>query len=133
MKNILLKIIVGVVLLVSAFLVQKEFDELAKMMDRSAIFYDVLQSILYILFGILVEFERLKKIFVNKEFKIDLIRIILTLALFIFAFLPAGLWILWFGIGGLMSFNPLLNVEIKAILTVLLGILLIRSFHRKEG
>jgi hypothetical protein len=133
MKNILLKLILGIVLLVPAFLVQKEFDELAKMLDRSAIFYDILQSILYILFGILVEFERLKKIIVNKEFKIDLNSIILTSVLFIFALVPAGLWILWFGIGGLMSFNPLLSVEIKAILTVLLGILLIRSFHRKKN
>ncbi|WP_407270728.1 hypothetical protein [Radiobacillus sp. PE A8.2] len=127
MNKLLFKTVIGIILLMVISLVLKEYKVVLNYSGEGMILYGLLISFLYLLFGILIESEKVKKIIALKKVKVDCAKAVLTLILIIFSTIPFGSWILWFGIDGFNAINPLRSLEIRAIMGVLAGILLVRS------
>ncbi|WP_154657305.1 hypothetical protein [Pontibacillus marinus] len=77
--------------------------------------------------GILIEWKGLKNIFLG-YIKVNLL-MFLTIPLLVITFIPPLYWIDWYGLGGPFYKQVLQIREVKAVLTVVTGILLVRSLN----
>jgi hypothetical protein len=107
------------------------YERYLVIMNSKAIYFELLLKVLYLLLGVVIEGKRIVKITKKKSFKINWSTLVSSLILIVISSL-SGLYVLWFGWGPLMEHNPLLHTEINSILTVLAGILLVRSLNKSE-
>jgi hypothetical protein len=91
-------------------------------------FYNTLLSVIYILFGFLIDLKRLIYLVKNKKFFINWILLIPTIILIGLVSIPINQWILWFGLDIPIPFLPFVFSELRAILTVIAGVMMVRSF-----
>ncbi|MGM0885184.1 MAG: hypothetical protein ACQEXQ_29590 [Bacillota bacterium] len=88
-------------------------------------------SVLFFIFGILIEWKALYRVIkgkINVRWQLFIFAIILA----ILTFIPSLYWVQWFGLGNPFYIDILWKSDIRALLTVFSGILLIRSMGDKE-
>lgn len=78
-----------------------------------------------VVFGILIESQKLLLLF-RKGVKVNLL-IILAIILLVIIFIPNVYWIVWFGLGLPFYMKMFAIVQTHLLLSVLAGILLVRS------
>lgn len=86
-------------------------------------------SLLGFVFGILMNWEGLKTIYISKKIKLNYI-FVLAIVTLVMALIPNYFWLVWFGLGssGLTGFaNALAFREIHLLISVLSGFLMIQS------
>lgn len=129
----MLVIVLGLVSIYLFSLVDIQLQESAqKFEDQTYNLYRILGVIVLIVFGILIEYKRVVSIFQN-GIKLNIASLIVTVILFVLLLLPASITVEQLGIPypssvkGIISF--IINtLSIRSILSVLTGILLVRSF-----
>lgn len=91
-------------------------------------------NILAFLFGLLIEWQGIRKIF-QRKFKINKF-IIIPMIIFLLGIIPNHYWILWFGIGmsgiKMGTVNALVVSDSHILIMVLSGVLFVRSLAKKE-
>ncbi|WP_223292457.1 hypothetical protein, partial [Salipaludibacillus neizhouensis] len=90
--------------------------------------YSILLSVLYFLFGILIETKRVIKVF-SKKIRINWLQFSFVVILILLVFVPTQYWLILFPHNFLISFIS--RLEIQVILNVLAGILFVRSFDKE--
>ncbi|MCF8012191.1 MAG: hypothetical protein K9L56_13025 [Clostridiales bacterium] len=99
-------------------------------------------SFLSFLFGLLMEYNGIKKI-VKKEIEINKLLLIITLIILVSSFIPVYYWMKWQGYLLIIPYEifykvltwplqPLRYLETQALLNVLSGVLLVRSLTNKQ-
>lgn len=90
-------------------------------------FYRFTEMTIYgVVFGILIESRKLLLLF-RKGVKVNLL-IILAIILLVTIFIPNAYWFVWFGLGLPFYMKMFAIVQTHLLLSVLTGILLVRSF-----
>ncbi|WP_443258408.1 hypothetical protein [Virgibacillus sp. L01] len=84
------------------------------------------------LFGILTEWKALKNIILKGSIKINWL-VVPAIILAIISFIPRMYWVKWFGINIPFFIEMFLLAETQILLTASSGILLARSFNRKQN
>ncbi|SDI93566.1 hypothetical protein [Alteribacillus bidgolensis] len=95
------------------------------------LFYWFLMTFMYFILGVIIEGKRIKKLFVNRSFKISWVPFVWSLVLTIVVFIPKVYWFLWFGRSFPVFIHFLSYSEVHAVLAVLSGILIVRSIDEK--
>jgi hypothetical protein len=131
-KSTVICTLLGIVIILTIGVITSETERLFKMMYPTAIYYWFLIKLLYLLFGMVIEGNKIAFILNNRIFKINWLLFSLTLIL-IGLSLSSPWLIPWFGLGFPFRFNPFLVSEINAALTVFAGILLVRSFNGSKS
>jgi hypothetical protein len=127
----LVRTIGSVVLLFLAVYFIPKYKEFAEFGDvNGMLIFGTLLGIIYFLFGIVLEGERLVELIKERTYKLNWGKLITLLILISLLSIPVSRWIMWFGLGFPNPYIPFIYPEIKAILTVVSGILLVRSFER---
>ncbi len=90
--------------------------------------YSILLSVLYFLFGILIETKRVIKAF-SKNISVNWLQFSFVVILILIVFVPAQYWYTLFPNKFLLSF--IFRIEVQVILNVLAGILFVRSFDNE--
>ncbi|WP_156289910.1 hypothetical protein [Oceanobacillus salinisoli] len=130
-KLSVLRIIGSVILLLLAVYFIPEYKEFAEFGNvEGMLVYGTLLGIIYFLFGIVLESERIVELIKARTYKINQGKFITMLILILLISIPISNWILWFGLGFPYPYIPFIYPEIKAILTVVSGILFVRSFEK---
>lgn len=134
MKKIgLVRTIGSIVLLCLAVNFIPKYKEFAEFGDiNGMLIFGILLGIIYFLFGILLEVERIVELIKKRTYKLNWIKLTTILILILLLSIPITKWILWFGIDFPYPYVPFIYPEIKAILTVVSGILLVRSYEKIE-
>jgi len=91
--------------------------------------YSILLSVLYFLFGILIETKRVIKAF-SKKVRVNWLQFSFVVILILIVFVPAQYWFTLFPNKFLLSF--IFRIEVQVILNVLAGILFVRSFDKEN-
>ncbi len=127
----LVRILSSVVLLFLAVFLNQTYKEFAVNMDINGIFIiGTLLGFLYFLFGIVMELERLIEVIKKRTYKLNWGKFMTFFILISLLSIPIQNWVMWFGVGFPLPYIPFIYPEIKAILTVFSGILLVRSFEK---
>ena len=137
MKRYLWPIIIGVCLYVIFIMVGKthwEIQEAAQRFSATGVTSIIKLNLLAFLFGLLIEWQGLKKIF-QKEIKVSKF-ILIPIIIFLLGIIPNHYWMYWFGVGmsgiKMGTVNALLVDESHILLMVLAGVLFVRSLVKKE-
>jgi hypothetical protein len=127
---VIIRGIIGFVLIFVVVYSNKQIDSAAEYMDmKILVFYNTLLSVIYLLFGLLIDLNRLIHLAKTKKFFINWILLILTVTFIGLVLIPIQRWIFWFGLDIPYPFLPFVFPELRAILTVIAGVMLIRSFN----
>ncbi|MDQ0160860.1 FlaA1/EpsC-like NDP-sugar epimerase [Alkalibacillus salilacus] len=131
MKKFPYTVLVSIICLILIALILPEYKENLNYYDVEWIWiYSVILSILFFLFGILIEGQRLVQVFTEKT-EINWIRLCLVSILIILVFIPTPYWTMFLP-NNIFLLNFMFQNEILAILNVLAGILFVRSFNIKN-
>ncbi|MCP8616052.1 hypothetical protein [Salirhabdus salicampi] len=84
------------------------------------------------LFGMLVEWNGLNNIILNRNLKVNWL-LVPAILLAIISFIPRIYWVAWFGANIPFFIEMFLLAETQILLTALSGILLVRSFNGKQN
>ncbi|MCT2536461.1 hypothetical protein NC661_03620 [Aquibacillus koreensis] len=124
----MIQIMVSITLLGIAIAIFPRYNELVDMGNMNQAFsYSLTLGIIYFLFGILIELDRLLH---NKTFEIRWGALIPSIIIIALVSIPTSRWILWFGVGFPYPYNPFVYPELKAIATVVAGILFVRGIKQ---
>lgn len=85
------------------------------------------RSLMFFLFGIILEWKHIYTIFTKRKFKINLGLFVFGTALAVITFIPYYFWGIWFGRHQSYFIEFLEIVEIQLLLTTSSGIIMIRS------
>jgi hypothetical protein len=121
--------LIGLVLIFLVVYSNKQIDIAAEYSHMEpVIFYNTLLSVIYFLFGFLIDLKRLIHLAKTKKFFINWTLLIPTIILIGLVSIPISQWILWFGLDIPILFLPFIFSELRAILTVIAGVMMVRSF-----
>ena len=124
-----LSIIFGIIILMLIVLILPEHKEMLHSFNvKWILIYSILLSVLYFLFGILIEIKRVIKVF-SKKVRVNWLQFSFVVILILIVFVPAQYWFLLFPNEFLLSF--IFRIEVQVILNVLAGILFVRSFDKE--
>ncbi|RCW76813.1 hypothetical protein [Saliterribacillus persicus] len=123
------KILGGLCVLVLLVLIIPKYNYLENVSGESELLFFGI-GILYFLFGVLLELDKLLGVLTSRKLRFNWSILIPTVILTLLVFIPTTNWIKWFGTGSHFPYNPFIYSELRAILTVVCGIIFIRSFER---
>ncbi|RKL65882.1 hypothetical protein CR203_18710 [Salipaludibacillus neizhouensis] len=128
-KTTVLSIIIGIIILMLIGLILPKYEEMLDFFNvKWILIYSILLSLLYFLFGILIETKRLIKVF-SKKVRVNWLQFSFVVILILLVFVPTAYWLMLFPHNFLISFIS--KLEIQVILNVLAGILFVRSFYKE--
>ncbi len=139
MKKYVLPVIIALCLYVIFVMVGKvhwEIQEEAQKLSsfRIGISGVIKLNVLAFLFGLLIEWQGIKKIF-QRKIKVNRL-IIIPIIIFLLGIIPNHYWIFWFGLGmsgiKMGTVNALAVYDSHILLMVLSGVLFVRSLVKKE-
>ena len=137
MKKYILPVIIALCLYAIFVMVGNvhwEIQEEAQKLNAIGISGVIKLNILAFLFGLLIEWQGIKKIF-QRKIKIDKL-IIIPIIIFLIGIIPNHYWMFWFGVGmsgvKMGTVNALVVNESHILLMVLSGVLFVRSLVKKE-
>ncbi|MGP4072913.1 hypothetical protein ACTWQB_10205 [Piscibacillus sp. B03] len=90
----------------------------------------ITMSLWAFLFGVLIEWEGLRSLFKGK-FNLNWLLLIPTVILSILVFIPNVYWVKWYGVSQFIYPNIFFLPETHMVLSVLAGIMLVRSIVEK--
>ncbi|WP_416150081.1 hypothetical protein ACM26V_03525 [Salipaludibacillus sp. HK11] len=130
-KTTVFSIIIGIIILILIALILPKHNEMLHFFNvKWLLIYSILLSVLYFLFGVLIETKRVIQTFSKKiEIKVNWFQLSFVFILIILVFVPAQYWFLLFPNQFALSF--IFRIEIQVILNVLAGILFVRSFEKE--
>ncbi|PYZ92565.1 hypothetical protein CR194_12915 [Salipaludibacillus keqinensis] len=129
-KTTVVPIISGIIILILIALILPEQREMLHFGDVTWILiYSILLSLLYFLFGMLIEIKRAIQVF-SKKVKVHWLQFSFVVVLILFVFVPPQYLYTLFPFQ--FSLNFVLRNEIQVILNVLAGILFVRSFYHEN-
>ncbi|UCZ51485.1 hypothetical protein LGQ02_11410 [Bacillus shivajii] len=122
--------IIGIIILMLIALILPKYEQTVDFFNiRWVLIYSILLSVLYFLFGILIETKRVIKVF-SKRVRVNWLLLSFVVILLLLVFIPAPYWLTRFPNNFFSSF--IFRIEIQVILNVLAGILFIRSFDKEN-
>lgn len=141
-KNNILRIVVFLIGLLLLNLIAWLYSDIyssstiIKRIDVSDLYKFSLITFLFLLFGILIEWKRIPYI-LSKEAKVDKLLLISSVILIVVSMIPFIKWVQWFGYSTCWTLRglflgPIQSEYIKNSISILAGILLIRSLTRKD-
>lgn len=137
LKKYIWPIIIAVCLYVIFVLVGKvhwEIQEAVQRFSSTGVNSVIKLNLLAFLFGLLIEWQGLKKI-LQGEIKVKKF-ILIPIIIFFLGIIPNYYWMYWFGVGmsgiKMGTVNALLVYESHILLMVLAGVLLVRSLVKRE-
>lgn len=137
LKRYILPAIIALCLYVIFVLVGKihwEIHEEAQKMSAIGLSGVFKLNILAFLFGLLIEWQGIRKI-LQRKIEINKL-IIIPIIIFLLGIIPNHYWMFWFGIGmsgiKMGTVNALIVSDSHILLMVLSGVLLVRSLAKKE-
>ncbi|MCT8138770.1 hypothetical protein H1D32_14110 [Anaerobacillus sp. CMMVII] len=129
-KTTVFSSIIGIVILTLIALILPKYEQTVVFFNiRWVLIYSFLLSVLYLLFGILIETKRLIKVFAERV-RVNCLLLSFVVILFLLFFIPAPYWLTLLPNNFFFSF--IFRIEIQVILNVLAGILFIRSFDKEN-
>ncbi len=137
MKNYVLPVIIALCLYVIFVMVGKvhwEIQEEVQKLSSIGISGVIKLNVLAFFFGLLIEWQGIKKIF-QRKVKVNRV-IIISIIIFLLGIIPNHYWIFWFGLGmsgiKMGTVNALAVYDSHILLMVLSGVLFVRSLVKKE-
>lgn len=128
-KSTIFAVILGItMILLIAEILPKYLDAITFFRTKWMFIYAFLLNLLYLSFGMLIEYKKIMRIFTSKTRSINWYLFSFTILLIVVLFIPVPYLLL-------AHFSPnyfisyLLGKEVSTMLKVLAGILLVRSFH----
>lgn len=129
-KTTVLTTIIGIIILMLIALILPKYKEVLDFFNvKWILIYSILLSVLYFLFGILIETSRVIKV-LSKNVRVNWFQFSFVFILILLVFVPAQYWLLLIPNKFLFSF--FFRIEVQVILNVLAGILFVRSFDKEN-
>ena len=124
-----LSIIIGIIILLLIALTLPRYEHSLNFFDfKWVLIYSTLLSVLYFLFGILIETERIIKIYSMKVLRVNWSLLGFVVILLSLVFVPIPYWLATFPHNFFFVF--ITRVEVQVIFSVLAGILFVRAFDK---
>ncbi|MFB4165752.1 hypothetical protein ACE1TI_18600 [Alteribacillus sp. JSM 102045] len=138
MKGILLKrtklltvIISGIITLMLIALIIPKYEQMLDFYNvKWILIYSIILSMLYFIFGMLIETKRLIKVF-SKKLSVNWLHISFVILLLLIIFIPVPYWLLLLP-NNFFLLNFIFVNEVQVILNILAGILFVRAFENNS-